>query len=295
MSSPTIDAWRARGRFIATPDGEVFVVRLGGGDGIPVLVLHGFPTSSWDFAACVASLASERPVVLFDFLGFGLSDKPVRYAYSLLEQADVALAVARAEGITRAHVWAHDMGTSVATELVARRERIGLPFELVSLTLMNGSVHIELAHLTPGQKVLRTKAGPLFARLMNATAFRVQMRRLFPRPPSDAELDAMWALLARADGALRLPAISGYLTERTRFEGRWIGALTRLDAPTLVAWGRRDPVAVDAIARRLAEEIPGAHLRWWDELGHYPQVEDPARVADTVGAFWREVDAGPRR
>ena len=51
----------------------------------------------------------------------------------------------------RAYLPGVDMGTSVATELCARRERSTLSFGMESLTLMNGSVHIELAHLTPEQ------------------------------------------------------------------------------------------------------------------------------------------------
>jgi pimeloyl-ACP methyl ester carboxylesterase len=160
---------------------------------------------------------------------------------------------------------------------------------------MNGSVLLELAHLTPGQRVLRSAAGPLFARLMTGRGFRLQMRRLSPKPISDAELEVMWWLLARDDGALQMPAIIGYLDERVRFRSRWVGALARVDVPALVAWGRRDPVAVAAIAERLANIIPGARAHWWDDLGHYPQVESPARVADTVGTFWRDVDVAASR
>ena len=94
-----------------------------------------------------------------DFLGFGWSDKPPELAYSLFEQADATVAIAKALGLTRVHLWAHDMGTSVATELLARRERGNLPFEIASLVLMNGSVHIEMAQLTLGQRLLKTPLG----------------------------------------------------------------------------------------------------------------------------------------
>jgi pimeloyl-ACP methyl ester carboxylesterase len=281
-----LDAWRARGRYVDTPDGRVFCVD-DSGDGAartPVLLLHGFPTSSWDFAEAMALM--KRRVVAFDFLGFGLSDKPAAYGYSLFEQTDVALHVARARGLSRVHVFAHDMGTSVATELLARRERGLLPFELASVTLMNGSVHIELAHLTVGQKILKSPLGPTFARLSSRTTFKAQIRRVFARPPPDAELDVMWDLLSRDDGAARMPSTIRYTEERSRFRARWIGALERCDLPALVAWGRRDPVAVMAIAEKLAGEIPGARFETWDDLGHYPQVEDPARVVKTVAAFW---------
>ncbi len=198
----------------------------------------------------------------------------------------MALLVARACKLETAHLWAHDMGTSVTTELLARRERGLLPFTVRSVTLMNGSVHIGLAHLTPAQKILRSRLGPLFARLSSRATFKLQMRRVFARQPAEAELDAMWELLSRDGGRLRMPAIVRYLEERARFEGRWIGALQRLDLPAHIAWGLRDPVAVTAIADRLASDIPKAKRTSWDDLGHYPQVEDPRRVAEAVTAFW---------
>jgi pimeloyl-ACP methyl ester carboxylesterase len=287
----SIASWRARGKMIDTPDGAVFVVDLGAGDDTPVFVLHGFPTSSWDFAPALERVAEHRRVVAFDFLGYGLSDKPAGYGYSLFEQADVALRVARDLGLWRVHLWSHDMGTSVATELLARRERGFLPIAIESYVLMNGSVHIELAELTLGQKLLKSPLGPVFAKLNSKTTFKAQMRRVFATPPADDDLDAMWELASREDGLARMPQLIRYTEERTRFRRRWIGALERCTLPALVAWGRKDPVAVMAIAEQLAREIPGAKLETWAELGHYPQVEDPARVVATVSAFWDACNA----
>jgi len=281
----TPDEWRARGSDLVTVDGRIFVTELGAANDahVPVLVLHGFPSCSWDFDESAAIVARDRRVVLFDFLGYGLSAKPRAAAYSLFEQADVACAVAKAKGLERVHLWAHDMGTSVATELLARRERGVLPFEIASVVLMNGSVHIDMAKLTPGQKLLRSSLGDLFARVAGRKTFGLQMKRIFAKAPSEETLDAMWGLVAREDGTHRLPQLIRYNDERRRFTSRWIGALHRLDLPLLVAWGARDPIAVLAIGERLARETKGAELVRWDDLGHYPQMEDPARVAAVVG------------
>jgi pimeloyl-ACP methyl ester carboxylesterase len=288
----SVETWASRGRTLSTPDGSVWMTERGPADSprAPVLVLHGFPTASWDFAESIERIAESRRVVTFDFLGYGLSDKPRDFGASLFEQADVAQLVARAGGVTRAHVWAHDMGTSVATELCARRERGLLPFKMESLVLMNGSVHIELAHLTVGQHLLKSPLGPVFARLNSRVSFKAQMKRVFARPPRDAELEGMWQLVSRADGTKVLPALVRYTEERARFRRRWIGALERLDLPALVAWGARDPVAVMAIADALATEIPGCERVTWDDLGHYPQVEDAERVAGAVTRFWDRPD-----
>jgi pimeloyl-ACP methyl ester carboxylesterase len=182
------------------------------------------------------------------------------------------------------------MGTSVATELLARSERGLLPFDLASATLMNGSIHVEMAHLTPGQRLLRSRFGPLFARFNTRRVFDLQIRRTFAREPDAETVEAMWQLLSRADGAARLASTIVYLHERARFRGRWIGALERCRIPTLVAWGKRDPVAVFAIAEQVAHETPGARFETWDDLGHWPQIEDAPRVAATIAGFWASVD-----
>ncbi len=288
MAMIPIEDWRSRGCTVATPDGGVFAVEVGTRQkGVPsVLVLHGFPTCSWDFARMIERIAYRQHVVAFDFIGFGLSEKPREHGYSIFEHADTAVIVARTFRLSRVHLLAHDMGTSVATELCARRERGLLPLEMASLVLMNGSVHIELAHLTLGQHALRSPLGSIFAKLNTRATFKAQMRQIFARTPADAELDVMWDLVQREDGASRLPQAIRYVEERTRFRRRWIGALERLDVPTLLAWGKLDPVAVFAIAEQLAREIPGSELCAFDDLGHYPQVEDAPRVATTLMKFW---------
>jgi pimeloyl-ACP methyl ester carboxylesterase len=266
---------------------EVFCVDQGAGSET-LLLLHGFPTSSYDWSRVWNALAAHRRVVACDLPGFGFSAKPADYSYSLLEQADVVELVLRELGVRRAHVVAHDMGTSVATELLARRAAGLLHFEIDRLVLMNGSVHAELAHLTPAQKLLRRPwLGPLFARVASATTYRLQLRRILGRKEalSDRDLDEQFALIRLDNGHLRLPAIIGYYAERTRFRRRWIGALEELDLPAMILWGRLDPVAVPAIAEALARETPGAELVWMEDLGHYPQLEDPGRVVAELERF----------
>lgn len=84
-----------------TAGGNVFV-RSGVGDGPTVLLLHGFPSSSYDFRPVIERLG-ERSWLTLDFLGFGFSDKPHRHNYSLLEQADIVQQVVAAR--PRARWW----------------------------------------------------------------------------------------------------------------------------------------------------------------------------------------------
>jgi pimeloyl-ACP methyl ester carboxylesterase len=304
------ESWRSKGERRSIFGRELFFVTEGPADAPPLLILHGFPSSSLDFHQALPRLAERHRVVVHDHLGFGFSDKPEGaprgddrplwsargrasavpegYSYSLLEQAEMAIGLWRSLGITRGHLLAHDYGTSVATELLARRARGMLPIAIESVTLCNGSVHIDLAHLTPSQRLLKSAAlGPLFARLANRRVFMAQLRKILgdPRSVPEAELDAMWTCLTRDGGSARLPSTSAYMDERVRFRSRWIGALASLDVPAHVLWGRRDPVAVPAIAEALAAEIPGAKVTWLEALGHYPMLEDPGGWASAALAF----------
>ena len=287
--SSALEAWRRRGATLRLRGLDVFVIDEGAGEGAgALLLLHGFPTSSHDWVRVWDGLRAGRRLVALDLPGFGFSGKPADYSYSLLEQADIVELALRERGVERASVLAHDMGTSVLTELLARRQAGLLHFAVERVVLMNGSVHADLARLTPSQRLLRRpRLGPLFARLSSATSYKWQLRRILGRPQalSDAELEDQFALIRLNDGHHRLPRIMDYYQERTRFRRRWIGALEALDIPALVLWGRRDPVAVEAIAAALHAETPGARLVWMEELGHYPQLEDAERVTREVAEF----------
>lgn len=289
MLSPELLAWQGRGRRLRVHGHEIFVVEEGPAERTSLVFLHGYPTSSLDLRHALPSLTAERRVVVHDHLGFGLSDKPAGYGYTFIDQADMALEVWRQLGLRRVHLVAHDYGTSVATELIARRERGLLPLELASLTLCNGSVHIELAHLKLTQKLLKSRrVGPLLARLTSRGLFVQQLRSVMrgAARATEAELALHWEALLYKGGRDHLAEVSRYHEDRWRFWHRWIGALTRLDLPTHVLWGRRDPVAVPAIAEQLAREIPGARLTWLSDLAHYPMIEDPGRwAADLLGGL----------
>ena len=175
-----VEAWRRTGVMVEFGGRNIFV-RDQRGEGPPLVLLHGYPSSSYDWRHAFELLGNRR-LLAFDFLGFGLSDKPRDHVYSLLVQADLVQSiVARFVGAEPVLLVAHDMGTSVATELLARDLGGQLPFELAGVLLFNGSMVIEAASLTLGQKVLRSRLGPIAARLSNERSFRAQFARIFSR------------------------------------------------------------------------------------------------------------------
>lgn len=291
---PALRAWHERGAHVSVHGHQLFVVDTPGAGGDarpPLVVLHGFPSSSFDWHLALPALARERRVVLFDLPGYGFSSKPDRYSYSLFEQLDVVEGLLAKLGVTRVHFVAHDMGTSVLCELLARAQRGLLRVEAQSVLFMNGSIYIELAKLTPGQKLLLSRAGSLFARASSYPVFRLQLERILSRPVHGDELLAMWQQLRFDDGHLRLPKIINYVRERELFWDRWIGALrSNTTIPAHVVWGDADPVAVLAIGERAAREIPGAKLELLRGVGHYPMLEAPDATAAAINGFLSSVD-----
>jgi pimeloyl-ACP methyl ester carboxylesterase len=282
----TVDDWAKEGSFHSVRGHRLFAVDTGG-DKPPLVVLHGYPTSSHDYHRVLPKLAERHRVIVHDHLGFGLSDKPAEYSYSLLEQTDHAVALWQALGVRRAHLVAHDYGTSIATELVARRNEGDQPIELASLTLSNGSVHIELAKLRLIQKLLRNRLiGPIVARLSSKRVFRSNMRKLWADPSrlGEEEIGLMWALLTRDHGKNQLSKITQYLRERVRYWDRWVGALRACDLPTHVLWGAEDPITGRHVARVHHDEIAKSTLTLLDGVGHYPMLEAPDRWADALTA-----------
>lgn len=123
-------------------------------------------------------------MLAFDFLGFGLSEKPADHTYSLFWQADLVLELlSRFAGERPVFLVAHDMGTSVATELMAR-ELDGEQTAIVGALLFNGSILLERAKPTLGQKLLRGSR----ANASSAASSPRSSRRLTPlgrrRPPT---------------------------------------------------------------------------------------------------------------
>lgn len=281
----TINDWTARGTQHTVLGHSLFVVDTDPGAGRaterPTLViLHGYPTTSHDYHRVLDDLAADHRVIVHDHLGFGLSDKPRDYSYSLIEQADIALLLWRRLGVRSAHLFAHDYGTSVATELLARWNLGFRPVELESITLCNGSMHVELAKLRVIQKLLRNRTlGPWVARLSSRRVFNRTMRRLWHDPDTlpQADLDTMWELLIRSDGRAVLPKISQYLRERVLYWHRWMGALQQSQLPLGFLWGAEDPIVGADIAELHHAEAPGSRLVVLDEVGHYPMLEAPRR------------------
>jgi pimeloyl-ACP methyl ester carboxylesterase len=279
------DAWRRRGRFVTLAEGHrIFALQEGAG---PDLVLvHGFPSTSHDFAAALPFLTPRFRVTTWDHLGFGFSDKPASddVSYSLLDQGRRAGEIARALGVERARVVGHDMGLTIAVEMLCRHEAGTLGFAMDELGLCNGSHLVELAKLTPFQHAIMTDEGAAaFARTYDPELFAQGLKFVWADATRTPEVDirAMAYWLALDGGLAVLGRIARYNIERRQYADRWRPILGRTDVPIRVVWGDRDPIAVLEIGERLAE-MSGGPLTVLEGVGHYAQMEAPEQWAEAV-------------
>jgi pimeloyl-ACP methyl ester carboxylesterase len=285
-----IGAWEAAGHLVRVGDDEVFVVDAAPDGPVaapPLLVLHGFPTSSIDYHEVMPALRAGRRVVLLDYPGFGQSSKVDR-TYSLFGQADVVEAVARELDLGEIDLLTHDVGDSIGGELLARDLDDGLPFTIRRRVVTNGSIYLDLAHLTDGQKFLLALPDEQLAPESAAdvdTLTAALVATMAPDTKADPEVVRAAADLIMVSGGNRLlPRIIRYIEERRVHEARWTGAIERHQAPLTIVWGDLDPIADWVMTDRLLERRPDARRVRLDGIGHYPMVEAPARFADAVVA-----------
>ncbi|MCA1707610.1 MAG: alpha/beta hydrolase [Actinobacteria bacterium] len=273
-----LEAWSSRGDFLEVDGRRIFWWEQGSGP--PVLALHGFPASSYDWRF-VADLLPGFRFIAFDLPGFGLSDKSPTGDYTLEGYATVAERLLAHLEVNACDVVAHDIGDSVAAELMHRSNVESLSFQLGRAVLLNGSIFIDMAQLTSGQKLfLKLPARPMKI-APPARMFRRQIKSLFSpqhRPP--VEEFEMMELFLQHDGGLRIvPITIRYINERRRNQQRWTDSLVGFAGDLAALWGDLDTVAVPAMVSRLTELRPTTHVTRWSDVGHWPQVEVPGRVA----------------
>ena len=273
----TFDEWRRSGRRFAYRRHSIFFQRAGSGDEAPLLLVHGFPTASWDWHRIWDDSCARHAIVIApDMTGFGWSDKPKGYAYSIHDQADMHEALLRDQKIDACHVLAHDYGDTVTQELLARGTK------LLSVTFLNGGLFPETHRPRPIQRLLASPLGFAIARLMNERSFRKSFSAIFgpDTKPTHEELHEMWRLIAHDDGPAVFPKLIGYMEERRRFRERWVGALELARVPIRVIDGAADPVSGAHMVARYKELVPNVDAVLLPNIGHYPQLEAPRAVID---------------
>lgn len=249
------------------------------GQGAPLLLIHGFPTASWDWHYLWQPLAQRFRVIACDMLGFGDSAKPVRHRYSLLEQADLQQALLEHLHIQQPlHLLAHDYGASVAQELLARHHEGRV--EVASCAFLNAGLFPECHRPLLAQRLLFSHLGWLVARIFTREDLVRNVSQIYGpcTQPSESALDDCWSLIAANHGNRILHRLSAFIPERLTHRERWVGALQQVRLPMRFINGAVDPVSGAHMLQRYRELVPLPDTVTLPGIGHYPHTEAPAQV-----------------
>ena len=257
--------------------------RTWGDETKPKLVLiHGFPNSSFDYYKMIPYLADEYHIAALDFPGSGFSDKPLDgYNYMLAENAEIVDHFVReVVGFEDFALFTHDRGVSIGLAFLGNYLDNPSPGYTVNYHfLSNSGMFLPLANLVPFQlSLLDADAGERMIQARSA-----QPRRTEGEPESLAFSD----IFAFNQGNISLLYVGRYLLERQVNETRWLENLLRSPVPVAYLWGLTDNVNPIRIPNHVWDTYLNdreVESSFWilPTAGHYPQRDNPEEVAKIV-------------
>ncbi|MEQ9586763.1 MAG: alpha/beta fold hydrolase [Parvibaculaceae bacterium] len=278
--------WVMGGAFYDTTAGRIFYRDEGSG---PVVVLfHGFPTWSYDWAEIVPALSSHRRVITLDFPGYGFSEKRRGVDFSVGGSANAVEQLLAHLGITNAALAIHDFGGIVGQELLDRRRHGRLPFAIDGIHVLNCGIVYAAYRPTQIQKLLALPAmGAVVASQITKEKLLIGLNAVRgPRKLEAAEFDELWTGIGRDDGHKLAHRHIRYNAERAVHHERWESALFDYDGPLQLIWGLLDPVSGKHVLDLARPRLSNARIVELSEAGHFPQSEAPQEVAAAIrGAF----------
>ncbi len=271
------ELWYLDGKSEIINDLNVFFKRSGKGQSL--FCIHGFPSSSWDFEALWPALTERFDVIAHDLIGLGKSAKPNR-SLSISLQADIIEGLAIKKGISEAHILAHDLGDTVAQELLARQFEKNSKINWLSCVFLNGGLFPETHHAFFVQKLLLSPLGFVIAKFMSENSLKKNLVKVFSKthPPTNEFIHETWKLTSENNGILMLPRLIQYINERKVNRERWVRPLINRVVPLRLINGIEDPISGKHAADRFAELVPNADIVFLQNCGHYPHVEMPMEV-----------------
>ncbi len=279
-----LEQWKAGGRYFDYLGFNVFYRVEGSGPS--VLLIHGYPFNSWDWAPIWPVLTSRFTVIAPDMLGMGFSDKPFAYGYSVHDHADMHETLLAQLGIQSCHVIAHDLGDSVAQELLARHDtgqQSQGSLRIESLTWLNGGLFNETYRPRRVQILLsQTPLGGVASRFRSTLLSRRLLDRSIDElfgpntKPSPRTRRLFNEILEYNDGKRVTHKVGRFVDDRVMHRNRWVRAMRQTTIPMRLIDGPADPNSGRHMADRYRQIIPDADVVLLaDDIGHWPQIEAP--------------------
>jgi len=284
-----LERWKSGGQYFDYLGFDVFYRMQGSGPYL--LLIHGYPFNSWDWAPLWDRLTDRFTVVAPDMVGMGFSDKPFAYGYSVHDHADMHEALLAHVGVESAHILAHDIGDSVGQELLARHEfgqQAYGALRISSITWLNGGLFNEAYTPRLLQKLMsRTPLGDLLSPLQGSPLSRrvvePTINEMFgpDTKPTRELMDRFHQILEYNDGKRVLHKVGRFVTDRYVHRNRWVRAMRETAVPMRLIDGPIDPNSGRHMAQRYLEVIPNPDVVMLDDnIGHWPQIEAPDAVLE---------------
>lgn len=278
----TLTDWKDKGQFYNYKSQQIFHLEEGTGE--TLLLIHGFPTASWDWWQMWEPLTRRYRVLTLDMIGFGFSAKPKNHPYSIFDQANLIEDLLHAKQIKKINILSHDYGDTVAQELLARfndrtkKQQKG--FEITSLCFLNGGLFPETHQPLLIQKLLMSPIGSMVGQLFNREKLGKNFKKIFGpnTQPTESELDDFWHLIINNDGKKIVHRLIHYMQERKDNRSRWVNAIQQANIPIRLIDGIHDPISGKNMSDRYREIIPNPDVIELKNIGHFPLIEAPELV-----------------
>ena len=267
---------------------NVFYREAGATNSPVLLLLHGFPSSSFYFRNLIPLLGRNYHVIAPDYPGFGFSDTPAvdKYVYTFEHLAGVTEKFLEAKGITNCFIYMQDYGGPVGM-----RVAVDHPEWIAGLVFQNANVYQEglLERFFLKKALWEKRTGATEAPVLRNMEFdSIKYQYIHgARHPEQMSPDA-WtmdlALLERpGNKAIQLELQADYGNNLTKYP-EWQEYLRHRQPPTLVVWGKNDPIFGPRGAEAFVRDVPKAEVHLLD-TGHFALEEDVAAIAEYVQKF----------
>lgn len=273
-------------RFVDVDGVRVFYRETGSADAPTLLLLHGFPSASHQFARLLDALGDRFHLVAPDYPGFGHTQAPDGFVYSFDRLADVVEGFVDRLGLGRFSVYMFDFGAPVGFRLAVRRPEL-----VAGLVVQNGNAYEEgLSEQARGFIALGPGQEDQVRGLLTLEATRGQYEGGASDPeaisPDGWTLDQHFLdLPGRKEAQVALAF--DYHSNVARYP-EWQEWLRVNRPPTLVVWGRNDPFFVEAGARAFLRDVPEADLHLFD-TGHFALEEKYPEITPLIADFLERV------
>jgi pimeloyl-ACP methyl ester carboxylesterase len=252
------------------------------GSGPPVLLLHGWPTSSYLWREVMVPIARANRVVAVDLPGFGASDKPVdvRYNFAFFERV-LDRFLARL-GIEELGLGVHDLGGPIGLHWLLNR-----PGRVTRLALLNTLVYPEFSDAV--KEFIRACAAPDASEKITSPSGLEETLRDGVADRASLKPETLAALLEpfQSPESRRALAAAGIGVERRGFIAI-AQKLGELRVPVRIIYGERDRLLPDVAATmaRVKGDLPQAEVTAFRERGHFIQLEAPGQVGESLARFF---------